>query len=427
MADQPARPDPARGEQRRDGQHELAGLATIAALTFLAARAVPGGFVVALVGGVPLARAGRREGPRAGFATALASLVETVAVMGPARLIVPLPHVLSAPLLGVLHARCAGWPVLAAAGATVRFVLYLASFGFYVFVLVGPDAYVGTYQEVRQVLGWLPAGAAGALWATVAFNAVWSAIGGLVQAWVVRRGLARWPASADSGPPATPSKAAAATSEGEQRDPLDGRAVIAAGVVAFAVVLATTDPAVLAVAGVWLASVWLLARSGLRPLWSGLALATPLALSTALFALVGGLGAAVALRRTLRVAVLVLVAVWLRAAASPAGLRTATIRLMDRLRRLPTVSLTGWVLGQSAGSADFAGPVTRLSRRLQASAKRPVRILDVTLRWIADEAGALRSDDGAPHAARWARAETLLVVSAVVLVVAAPTASVMAG
>lgn len=410
----------------RDGQ-ELAGLATIAALTFLAARAVPGGFVVALVGGVPLARAAQQGGPRAGFATGLASLAETVAVMGPARLIVPLPHAVSAPLLGVLMRGRAGWLVLAAAGAAVRFVLYVASFGFYVFVLVGVDAYLGTYGELRQLAGWLPAGTAGALWATVAFNAAWSSVGGGVQAWVLRRGLRRWPAAAQAGDhPPTPEaadpdlgRAAGAT--------LNGRAVVAAGVVAFLVAVATTEVAVLAVVGVWLVGVWLLTRAGVRPVLSGLALAAPLALSTAAFALVGGVGAALAGRRTARVVVLVLVAVWLRAAAGPAGLRATSVLLMRRIRRAPTLSLAGGVLAESAGAADYAAPVRRLGSRLHATAKRPVRILDATLAWVADEAGRLRAPAAPAPRLPWTRIETALVASAGGLAVAAPVALLLGG
>ena len=45
---------------------ELSGMANVAALTFLAARAVPLGWMVGVAGGLPLARAGQRHGGRAG-------------------------------------------------------------------------------------------------------------------------------------------------------------------------------------------------------------------------------------------------------------------------------------------------------------------------------------------------------------------------
>ena len=96
----------------QDRESGLAGLANVAAMTFLAARAVPGGFVVALAAGVPLARAAERNGARAGYATAGASLVETVAVMGPARIGIPVPHAASAPALGSLESAarpCSPW------------------------------------------------------------------------------------------------------------------------------------------------------------------------------------------------------------------------------------------------------------------------------------------------------------------------------
>ena len=149
-------------------ERTLAGLANVAALTFLAARAVPGGFVVALAGGVPLARAAQRDGTRAGYAAAGASLVETMAVMGPARMGIPVPHAASAPALGALERRGAALLTLALAGAAIRFAYYVATSAFYVLVLVGLDAYTGTYEAMRATLTFLPPGDAAALVMTAA-------------------------------------------------------------------------------------------------------------------------------------------------------------------------------------------------------------------------------------------------------------------
>ncbi|HEV2060144.1 MAG TPA: hypothetical protein VGR11_12370, partial [Solirubrobacteraceae bacterium] len=140
-------PSPRPGLER---ERTLAGLANVAALTFLAARAVPGGFVVALAGGVPLARAAHRHGARAGYAAAGASLIETMAVMGPARMGIPFPHAASAPALGSLERRGAALLALALTGAVIRFGYYLATSAFYVLVLVGLDAYAGTYEAMRR-------------------------------------------------------------------------------------------------------------------------------------------------------------------------------------------------------------------------------------------------------------------------------------
>ena len=107
----PAGPEHAAEPERIE--RGLAGLANVAAMTFLAARVVPGGFVVALAGGVPLARASARHGVRAGYATAGASLVETMAVMGPARIGIPTPMRRApprwAPSSGAVR-RCCGSP-----------------------------------------------------------------------------------------------------------------------------------------------------------------------------------------------------------------------------------------------------------------------------------------------------------------------------
>lgn len=391
---------------------ELAGLATVAALAFLAARVVPGGFVVALVGGVPIARAGQRQGLRAGFATGIAGLIETIAVMGPARLIIPLPHVLSGPILGVLYARRARFAALAAAGAAVRLALYLASFAFYVYVVVGADAFLGTYEQVRETLGgWLPAGAGGAVLGVVVFNAVWSLIAGAIQAWVVTRGLSRWQEPGEAVAPV------AVVPEESGAPRLDGRAVIGAAAIAFVALLATTRPAVLAVVVVWLVAVWVIARAEPRALLTGLGLAVPLAISTLGFGLVGGLGLTVVLPRTLRVSLIVFTAVWLRAAAGPAGIRDTSMRAMRRLQWAPTLALSSAVLGESAGAGDFGGAIRRLGKGLAATGRRPREVTHATLDWVAEESDRLHDRSGGEGEVRWGLRETIVVLAAVTMAV----------
>ena len=97
------------------------GPAHVAVVSFLAARAAPtGGFWIALAGGVALARVAARLGARLGFGAGAAAMLETVAIIGPARFGVPLTQAISAPILGRLHAREVGlWPQLLAC-ATVR-------------------------------------------------------------------------------------------------------------------------------------------------------------------------------------------------------------------------------------------------------------------------------------------------------------------
>lgn len=367
--------------------HALAGMAGVAALTFLVARAIPGGYWVALTGGVPLARAGQRGG-REGYATAGASLVETTAVMGPARLGIAVPHAASAPLLGILDRRGAGYLVLAAAGALVRYLYYLLTFAFYVWVLVGLDAYTGTYESGRGLLPFLPAGEAAAIWVSAVGLVFWSAGAGLIQAWVIRRGLRRWPEDADVevevvDPEREPAQTNASAAG------WDPRVVVTVATLLIALALVSTAPLMLAVVAGLLAVLWALSTAGLRPLAGGLALAAPLALSTLAFGLVGGIGEAEALRRTARVALLVLIAVWLRAAAGPDGLREVSLRLVRRLPRVRTLALTAAVLGASAGAADYGASGRRLGARLRATRKRPAPILDAVLLWIGNEASQL--------------------------------------
>ena len=388
----------------------------MAALTFLAARAVPGGFWVALLGGLPLARAGQQRGRSGGYAASIASLIETSALMGPARLGIAVPHAASAPALGVLHARGARFLLLAAAGAAVRFAYYLVTTAFYVSVLVGLDAYVGTYERVRDLLGFLPPGQAAALGATALALALWSAVAGLIQAWVLRRGLRRWP---EAQPVATSGAVARAA---PSRPRVEPRAVVGAAGLAFAVTLLSTRPLVLGLGGVWLGAAWLLGRCGIRSLLGGLALAAPLALSTLGFALAGGIGVALGTRRAARVALLVLIAVWIRAAAGPEGMRTVSVLLVRRLRRVRTVALAGLVLGASAGAADFRGSVRRLGARLRAARKRPVHVVDAVIDWVSDEGERLPAHVRAATAADWDRRATALVVAAGALVAAAPIA-----
>src|SRR5687767_3808130 len=85
---------------------DAVGPAHVGVVSFLAARAAPtGGFWIALAGGVALARVAERRGARVGFGASAAAMLETVAIIGPARFGVPLTQAISAPILGRMHAR----------------------------------------------------------------------------------------------------------------------------------------------------------------------------------------------------------------------------------------------------------------------------------------------------------------------------------
>ncbi len=354
-------------------------MASVAALTFLVARAVPLGWTVAVAAGVPLARAGERHGTRAGYATAAASLVETTAIMGPARMGIPVPHAASAPLLGALYRREASFLALAAAGAAVRTVYYVATAAFSIVVLIGLDAYLGAYERLRDLLGLLPAGRTAALWLTFAQLVAWSVGAGLIQAWTIRRGLRRWDAAVGSVEEASTAKAPA-----REAPPSRAAAIVLAGLVGFAAALASTNPRILAGLAVVLLLAWAATAASGRALVRGLVLAMPLALSTLGFGLVGGIGAELAARRAGRVALLVLIAVWVRSAAGAEGLRRVLVSVVGRLRGVPLLATTASVLAGSTQADDLEGAARRLGARLRP-VRRPAPAVDAALGWLAEE------------------------------------------
>ena len=138
----------------------------------------------------------------------------------------------------------------------------------------------------------------------------------------------------------------------------DPRAVTLAAAVAFGLLLASTEWAVLAVAGAWLALAWATCRPDLQFLPTGLALTAIVSLSVFGFGLVSGLGLDTAARRGLRAMLLVLVATWLRSAAGADGLREVSRRALTRLRRLPAMPEAARTLDQigSEGRLLAAGP-----------------------------------------------------------------------
>ena len=169
------------------------GPAHVAVVSFLAARAAPtGGFWIALAGGVALARVAERLGARLGFGTSAAAMLETVAIIGPARIGVPLTQAVSAPILGRLHARDVGfWPQLLAC-ATVRLLHNAATTAFFIWVITGGlDAYAGTYDALGRRIG-IEVGTADALALTLAGLLAWAAFASTVQVLVYRRGLRAW-------------------------------------------------------------------------------------------------------------------------------------------------------------------------------------------------------------------------------------------
>ena len=145
------------------------GPAHVAVVSFLAARAAPsGGFWIALAGGVALARVAQQRGARLGFGASAAAMLETVAIIGPARFGIPLTQAVSAPMLGRLEARGWGSAAQVLACAAVRLLHNTATTAFFIWVITGGlDAYAGTYDALARRVG-LEVGSADALVLTAA-------------------------------------------------------------------------------------------------------------------------------------------------------------------------------------------------------------------------------------------------------------------
>ncbi len=364
---------------------EIAGPAHVATVSFLASRAVPSaGFAVALAGGTALAHVAAVHGARRGFGASIAAMLETVAIMGPARFGVPLTQAISAPLLGAMEGRGRGPAAQFAVAAAVRLVSNAIGIAFFVLVITGGlDAYSGTAENIAGRVG-IEFGERGTLILTAFALVAWAVAASVVQVVIYRRGLRRWPSEAVEGEP-PPDESA------EHRGRFDARAATLAAAVAFALLLTGTEWPLLAGVAAWLALVTATARGDRRAWRTGLVLAAALGLGAVTFSLVGGLGAEVAARRGLRAILLVLVATWLRSAAGADGLREVFRRVLGRLRRLPAVP-------EAIRALDHIGSEGHLIRAgrslVKLAAETPltvVALVDTVLEWVYGQAGRFRS------------------------------------
>ncbi len=363
------------------------GLAHVAALSFLAARAVPSGaFWLALAGGAALAREADMRGARAGYAASVAAMLQTVAIVGPVRFSAPLTQAMSAPLVGAMHAR--GRPPIAlfAVCLVVRLLNYAALTAFAVLVLLGPKAYAGSYNAL---LGWvplLPHGLAGALFLTAVTDLAVGIFFSAIQVWLYRRALGDW----SKRPVADAPQRATTPSAEAQRGGADPRAVLAAAALMTGVLLVSHLWLVLAAVAVWLAAASMLVRDrDADVLRVGLLLAAVLALGTLAASMLGGLGLDESGSRAVRAALLVLVATWLRMAAGSAGLREAFRRTLLRLHRVPSAREAAGILGQLDSGHLLAGSTRTFRDRLKDVPWHPVTIGNAVLAWAAEEAESL--------------------------------------
>ncbi len=335
---------------------ETGGLAHVATASFLASRAAPSiGFWIALAGGVALARSGQQRGPRVGYGASIAAMLQTVAIIGPARFAVPLTQALSAPLLGVMESRGRGTAAQVGACAAIRFAHNLVTAAFAIVVLTGGvGAYTDSYDAIVDRLGFLPQGTTAALVLTGVALVAWTAFASVVQVLVYRRGMAHWPSQQlvpDDGRPEPAEPVASARR-------FDPRAATLASGIAFVLLLSGTSWVLLGSVAAWLALAWLVARGDRSVVPAGVAFALLIGGGVLAFTAIGGLGLDQAARRGARAALLVLVATWLRAAAGSDGLREVSRRVLGRGRRVPARRRGGGCDGPARlrGPARASGP-----------------------------------------------------------------------
>jgi hypothetical protein len=368
------------------------GPAHVAVVSFLAARAAPtGGFWIALAGGVALARAAERRGARLGFGASAAAMLETVAIIGPARIGIPLTQAATAPMLGRLEARGVAVLPQILACAAIRLLHNTATTAFFIWVITGGlDAYAGTYDAIGRRIG-IEVGTADALAVTAAGLVAWAAFASTVQVLVYRRGLHGWDRLAASGSDATDvsrdiggQRQSGAGAAGLPRR-FDPRAITLAAAIAFALLLSSTAWPLLAAVGLTLAIAWVAMPTDREPVPTGLLFAAILAGGAFAFGLGGGLGLDEAARRAARAALLVLVATWMRAAAGAAGLREVSRRVLGRLRRVPAANEAALVLDRIEGEGRLAAAGRALADQLSGVDKRPLPFVDAVLSWVVRE------------------------------------------
>jgi hypothetical protein len=410
-----------------------AGPAHVAVVSFLAARAAPtGGFWIALAGGVALARTAERRGARLGFGASAAAMLETVAIIGPARFGIPLTQAATAPMLGRLEARRVALLPQVLACAAVRLLHNTATTAFFIWVITGGlDAYAGTYDAIGRRVG-IEVGTADALAVTAAGLLAWAAFASTVQVLVYRRGLRGWEAaSAQLGNSAPDARNIDRDIRGECSSHGDGgraprrfdpRAVALAAAVAFVLLLSSTSWPLLGAVAAWLAIAWIASDPDREPLPTGLVFAAILAGGAFAFALGGGLGLDVAARRASRAALLVLVATWLRGAAGAEGLREVSRRALGRLRRLPAAREAAMVLDQISSEGRLAAAGRALADQLSGVKKRPIPFVDAVLKWVVRESQAFSPTPSPAHAALRTRTADLVLTAAA----AAPALALLA-
>jgi hypothetical protein len=386
------------------------GLAHVATVSFLASRAAPSlQFFFALGGGIALARSAMTLGARTGHGTAIASMLQTVAVMGPARINAPLTQAITAPMMGRLQARGAHPLVEFVACLALRLVHYAVLLAALIYVILGGiDEFTGSYETLTGWLGIVPQGAVAALALTAAVQVLWAIFFSTIQVAAYRRALGDWPEAEPAEPDPEVERAPVAERGSGRFDP---RAIVVAALLATGLLLASTSWALLLCVTAWLIPAWLLCRPDKDALPLGIALAALLAFAALTGGLLSGAELELTLRRVLRAVLLVAVATWMRAAAGPGGLRETFRRALRRLRALPA-------LREASEQLEGLDPGPRLVAAGRAAVDRfadvplsPIPLVDAVIGWTAAESAGYRPGPAPVRAELRLRAPDALLVA----------------
>jgi hypothetical protein len=375
----------------------IAGLAHVATVSFLASRVSPAAqFWLALGGGLAVARASALHGLRSGIGASTAAIVQTVALIGPARINAPLTQALSAPVLGRLHVRGAGAGAQFAATLAIRLAHYVVLLALAIWVVLGGlDAFTGSYDALTGWIGFAPRGTAGAVAVVLAGQLIVGAFFSAVQVALYRRALCAWPerpaadpagAQVAAGDPAAQDLAPPAAAGRPARFAPGPLALVATA--ATAALLAFPSWPVLISVAVGLAAAWPLARAESGPAKLGAALAALLAAGALAGALLAGLGVEEAARRALRAALLVGVATWLRAAARADGMRALCGSLLRAAGRLPGAREADAILERLDDGPALERAARSAPDHLRDVPLRPDALADALTRWVAGQAAA---------------------------------------
>jgi hypothetical protein len=375
---------------------DATGLAHVATVSFLASRAAPSlQFFFALGGGIALARSAEQRDARTGYGTALASMLQTIAVMGPARINAPLTQAITAPMMGRLQARGAHPATEFLACLGLRLVHYaVLMFAFIYVILGGIDEFTGSYEKLTGWLGIVPQGPTAALLVTAAGQTLWAIFFSALQVAAYRRALGNWPAVEPR------DEAAPVADVSPERVPgrFDPRAVVLAAFVASGLLLTGTSWALLLGVTAFLIPAWLLSRPDYDAVPLGLLLAALLAFAALTGGLLSGAGLELTLQRTMRAVLLVAVATWMRAAAGAPGLRETFRRALHHLRALPAVKEGAATMeGLDAGPQLVAAGRAAADRFADVELK-PADLADTVTAWVATEAAGYRPGAPAAHA-----------------------------